>query len=71
MKCPYCGGEMERGAVFAGAERIDWLPEGARAPLWQWSESPGIMLKPCQYVSRAKRIDAPRCKACRKIILDY
>lgn len=71
MKCPYCGGEMEQGSVSSRGWRVEWLPEGAKYPFWRWSESPGITLLPYQYFSRPESIKAPRCKTCRKIILDY
>ena len=69
MRCPFCGGEMQTGAIKGQSFELAWFPEGKGPPkLGAWSKT-GISLGP-KSIWQAAAKAAYYCERCKKIVLD-
>jgi hypothetical protein len=68
MKCPYCKVEMARGHIYGDRYALKWLQEGKSLLLGIWAIG-GIKIGTGAGLGRPK-VEANRCQACRKLIVD-
>ncbi len=69
MECPYCGAEMESGALQS-SHGIYWLNQAAKFRPPQWvKHAEGLC--DADNLMQSPYIPASRCPRCRKIILTY
>lgn len=65
MKCPYCGGEMEKGSIQSNGSTL----------IFSTKEHPFIKLARQDDVQLARGLNAEaeahRCKGCKKLVIDY
>lgn len=77
MTCPYCNGEMAKGAIKTqSAPGLFFLPSDETVGVWPTHK--GIQKKggtvlagPYRTVFNLPRVPAFQCAACRKIIIAY
>ena len=69
MICPYCGAEMESGALQS-SHGIYWLNQAAKYCPPQWvKHAEGLC--DADHLMQSPYVPAFRCPACRKIICSY
>ena len=70
LNCPFCGAEMESGALQSNYG-IYWLPKPRKAGPPDLSRDAEHLSKQDSPLITPPYIPAFRCSKCRKIILDY
>lgn len=70
MKCPYCGGEMEKGLIQSPHELV-WL-KGEKRRLFANAEfhEDSVVLSAFSYW-KGSAVTAFLCRDCRKVVIDY
>ena len=79
-KCPWCGGELEKGSFRSGGGGNYFLPEGekpCRTRFYTYdyiSRVNAIPLAPDPYGGLFQKVEWPKacaCRSCHKIIISY
>lgn len=69
MKCPFCGEEMQHGAICGdGRSRVSWEAEGEKIGFFD--KLAGVGLIDAKYTWGWFRIEADYCQQCHKMIFD-
>ena len=77
MNCPYCGKEMESGAIpTVNAYSVLWMPDSSyktwlSRDMETISKLNGVVLRERAFLLRDRKIDAMLCRSCRKVIISY
>jgi len=66
-QCPFCGAEMQAGAILGDRYALKWQPDDKAMVLGIWSTGHTIGQK--EFMSRPKA-RGYRCADCSKIIVD-
>ena len=66
MKCPICGGNLERGHLNAGGYRIIWTEQVRR---WSSLRGPGDRMVEPFHISGKLKNTADRCLQCGMIFV--
>lgn len=69
MKCPFCGAEMEQGALQS-THGVYWVNRPAKLRPPQWRKEAEGLCDADNYL-QSPYVPAHRCTTCRKIIVDY
>ncbi len=69
MVCPYCGSELENGALQS-SHGIYWLNQPAKYRPPQWAKNTEGLCN-VDNLLQSPYVPASRCPACRKIIVSY
>lgn len=69
MKCPFCGVEMEQGALQS-THGVYWVNRPAKLSPPQWMKKAEGLCDVDNYF-QSPYVPASRCTQCRKIIVDY
>lgn len=69
MRCPYCGGEMEKGLIQSQHE-IAWIPGGDRSVAGRAKFHNGVVLSKLNLL-RGSAVTAWLCRGCEKVVIDF
>ena len=71
MKCPYCEREMQMGYIYNGSQPVQWIPEGKRPSMWNFSTTEeGICLNSKFIFTKGSgyKAEAYYCGRCKIVI---
>lgn len=69
LKCPYCGGEYQRGYVVSRTQLM-WIPEGKKHFAWVSHFTPKLLGAVPLQKNNNIRLDARFCPTCQKVELN-
>lgn len=70
MRCPYCGGEMEKGLIESNHE-INWKKRNRRSFFGNADfHKDSVVLSGLSFI-KGSAVVAYLCRKCQKVIIDY
>ena len=73
MQCPFCGAPMEKGALNANNQRLEYInrPHNGIVRFYgDLTENEGEMYLSDE-INGPNRVPAYKCAGCKKIVIDY